>query len=104
MVADMVASLKRDCGYGCERGYGAWSQARLRAWLRAWLRALSVVTGVAAGIVAGVVAGLVVGVMRIRRRNFIRVLSLSVPMSCRTQRARCPVRRLAKLSGIDNLP
>jgi hypothetical protein len=82
MVADMVASLKRDCGYGCERGYGAWSQARLRAWLRAWLRALSVVTGVAAGIVAGVVAGLVVGVMRIRRRNFIRVLSLSVPMSC----------------------
>jgi hypothetical protein len=24
MVADIVASLKRDCGYGCERGYGVW--------------------------------------------------------------------------------
>jgi hypothetical protein len=58
MVADIVASLKRDCGYGCERGYGVW--------LRAWLRALSVCTGVAAGKVAGVVTG----VMRIKRRNF----------------------------------
>jgi hypothetical protein len=31
--------------------------------------------------VAGVVAGLVAGVMRIKRRNFIGVLSLSVPIS-----------------------
>jgi hypothetical protein len=65
MVAVMFASLKRDCGYGCERGYGVW--------LRAWLRALSVGAGVAAGLVAGV--------RRIKRRNFIVVLFLSVPIS-----------------------
>jgi hypothetical protein len=54
-------------------GYGVW--------LRAWLRALRVGTDVAAGIVAGVVTGLAAGVMRIKRRNFIEVLSLSVPIS-----------------------
>jgi hypothetical protein len=40
-----------------------------------------VTAGMVAGVVAGVVAGLVAGVMRIKRRNSIGVLSLSVPIS-----------------------
>jgi hypothetical protein len=40
-----------------------------------------VVTGIAADIVTGGITRLVTGVIRIKRRNFIRVLFLSVPIS-----------------------